>query len=74
METASAWSAWLEAKLPTKISADARARYSASLIENDVFDLETLLECIELEPDFLSTKISVKNTALQNSIKVYYMS
>jgi len=41
------------------------------LIENEIFDLETFSECIDLEPDFLSVKINVKNIALQNCIKVW---
>ncbi len=45
-------------------------KYGSLLIENEIFDLETFSECIDLEPDFLSAKINVKNIALQNSIKV----
>ena len=70
MDSSEAWCAWFEATLPTKVSADARQKYSALLIENEIFDLETFSECIDLEPDFLSAKINVKNVALQNSIKV----
>ncbi len=65
-----AWSTWFEQNFPTKVSVDARAKYAALLVENEIFDLETFSECIDLEPDFLSVKLNVKNASLQNSIKV----
>lgn len=70
MDSTEAWCAWFETNLSTKVSADARQKYGSLLIENEVFDLETFSECIDLEPDFLSAKINVKNIALQNTIKV----
>lgn len=70
MDSIDAWCAWFESNLPTKVSAEARQKYGSLLIENEIFDLETFSECIDLEPDFLSAKINVKNIALQNSIKV----
>ena len=70
MDSIEAWCAWFETNLSTKVSAGARQKYSSLLIENEVFDLETFSECIDLEPDFLSAKINVKNIALQNTIKV----
>ena len=71
MDSIDSWSGWFEVNFPTKVSADAKQKYSSLLIEYEVFDMDTLFECIELEPDFLSSKIGVKNPALQNSIKVW---
>lgn len=70
MDSIDAWSAWFEVNFPTKVSTEGRVKYSSLLIEHEIFDFETLLECIELEPDFLSAKICVKNPSLHNSIKV----
>lgn len=65
-----AWNSWFESNFPTKVGADARVKYSSLLVEHEVFDVETLAELLELEPDFLATKICVKNVALQSAITV----
>lgn len=63
------WIEWFKANCP-KISANFRELFAANLLENQVTDVDSLKENLEIDPTFLKTVIGVKNAAFELSIKV----
>lgn len=65
------WNLWFKTYCP-KVPDKFRELFSKNLVENQVIDLESLKDNLEIDPSFLKTAIEVKNPVFEKLIKVFF--